>query len=105
MYIVYIREGHCLSLACTIKKFITKFEIKVDVHKGPGSVTNFFDDIMLVSFNLDVFIHYCHMVIVPSDYLVHSCRVSYMSLRFIYFLIYICVFSGGIHQIKLKILL
>ena len=38
---MYISEEHCLSLVCTIKKVIKKFEVKVDVQKGPRSDTHF----------------------------------------------------------------
>ena len=34
MYIVFIRERHCVSKVCTITKAIKNVKVKVDVRKG-----------------------------------------------------------------------
>ena len=35
MYIAYMRERYCYSLACTFKLVANNFEVKVDLQKGP----------------------------------------------------------------------
>lgn len=80
---IYIKNrGRIFSSNAYNQNAIKNHEVKVDVQKRGLKVFTINKKLTingLVSFNLYVLIHCCHMMMVINDFHVYSCIVSYMS--------------------------